>query len=533
MTGTQMDSLERLKQHFAQRVINQARQLLEIWQNLHTTQWSSQELINMQEGAQRLLRYAERFEQQAHIEIAQALLENLAAIENNNNRLNSQFIETMTYLLQDLLQTGLRQGESIESVFLPPLVRKPIYIVLQDDAKAKDCAQQLQSFSLQVEVFDDEASFFAAMAKRHPALIVLDVDFRAAKQGLELAQALKTEHESQVPILFYSCDEADSHTRLAAVRAGGQAFLVGTLDVASILEKVESLTRIAHSEPYRALVVDDSRSQAAFTERVLNSAGIITRAINDPTLALAELLEFDPDLIILDMYMPQCDGPELAKVIRHIDRFVGVPIIYLSAEDDLDKQLDAMSEGADDFLMKPVKPRHLVATVRNRAARARHLKSRIVRDGLTGLFNHTHILQLLDDARVRASKSAQSLCFVMIDIDHFKQVNDSYGHPMGDKVIKSLSLFLKQRLRRTDSIGRYGGEEFAVILPNTNAESAYQVMDEIRQRFSEIRFPAQNEDLVCTFSVGIVEYVDAVDTACLAGQADSALYAAKRASTLR
>ena len=176
-----------------------------------------------------------------------------------------------------------------------------------------------------------------------------------------------------------------------------------------------------------------------------------------------------------------------------------------------------------------LKPRHLVATVRNRAARARHLKSRIVRDGLTGLFNHTHILQLLDDARVRASKSAQSLCFVMIDIDHFKQVNDSYGHPMGDKVIKSLSLFLKQRLRRTDSIGRYGGEEFAVILPNTNAESAYQVMDEIRQRFSEIRFPAQNEDLVCTFSVGIAECVDGVDTACLAGQADSALYAAKRA----
>ena len=79
--------------------------------------------------------------------------------------------------------------------------------------------------------------------------------------------------------------------------------------------------------------------------------------------------------------------------------------------------------------------------------------------------------------------------FVMIDIDYFKQVNDSYGHPMGDKVIKSLSLFLKQRLRRTDSIGRYGGEEFAVILPNTNAESAYQVMDEIRQRFSEIIFP--------------------------------------------
>ncbi|MBO6199109.1 MAG: diguanylate cyclase response regulator, partial [Psychrobacter sp.] len=107
MTGIQMDSLERLKQHFAQRVIHQSRQLLEIWQNLHSTQWSSQELVSMQDAAQRLLRYAERFEQHAHLKIAQAMLDNLDAIENNNNRLNSQFIETITQLLQELLQTGL------------------------------------------------------------------------------------------------------------------------------------------------------------------------------------------------------------------------------------------------------------------------------------------------------------------------------------------------------------------------------------------------------------------------------------------
>lgn len=529
MTGSQMESLERLKQHFAQRVINQSRQLLEIWQNLHSKQWSVEEQVNMQDAAQRLLRYAERFEQHAHIKIAHALLANLAAIEMNGNRLNSQFIETMTQLLQDLLQTGLRQGEKIDHVFLPPMVRKPLYVVLQDQEKAERFVQQLQSFALQAEVFCDEHSFLEAMAKRYPALIILDVNFSAAEHGLQLAHVLKTEHESNVPVLFYSHEEVDAHIRLAAVRAGGQAFFVGELDASSVLEKVESFTRIAQSEPYRALVVDDSKAQATFTERVLNSAGIITRTINDPTLALAELLDFDPDLIILDMYMPQCDGPELAKLIRHIDRYVGVPIIYLSAEDDLDKQLDAMSEGADDFLMKPVKPRHLVATVRNRAARARNLKSRIVRDSLTGLFNHTHILQLLDDAQVRAQKTQQPLCFVMIDIDHFKQVNDSYGHPMGDKVIKSLSLFLKQRLRRTDSIGRYGGEEFAVILPNTNAESAHKVMNDIRQRFSEIRFPAHPNDLMCTFSSGIVGYDGEADTTRLAVLADQALYCAKHA----
>jgi hypothetical protein len=120
-----------------------------------------------------------------------------------------------------------------------------------------------------------------------------------------------------------------------------------------------------------------------------------------------------------------------------------VPIIYLSAEDDLDKQLDAMSEGGDDFLTKPIKPRHLIATVRTRAARARSLQARIVQDSLTGLYNHTHTLQLLDDACYRARREQQPLAFAMLDIDHFKKVNDTYGHPMGDRVIKSLALFLK------------------------------------------------------------------------------------------
>ena len=529
MTGMQMDSLERLRQHFAQRVITQSRQLLEIWNNLHSTQWSAQELVNMRHAAQRLLRYAERFKQQAHLKIAYALLENLAAVKNNGNRLNSQLIENITQLLQELLQTGLRQGDRANTVFLPPLVRKPLYIVLQDDEKAERLAQQLRTFSLQVEVFHDVLSFLEAMVRRHPALIILDVDFSAPEQGLKLAQILKNEHESHVPILFYSQEDVDAHARLAAVRSGGQAFFIGALDASNVLEKVEGLTRVAQSEPYRALVIDDSRSQSAFTERALNSAGIITRAINDPTLALTALLEFDPDLIILDIYMPECDGPELAKVIRHIDRFVGVPIIYLSAEDDLDKQLDAMSEGADDFLMKPVKPQHLVATVRNRAARARNLKSRMVRDSLTGLFNHTHILQLLDDARARAQKTQESLCFVMIDIDHFKQVNDTYGHPVGDKVIKGLSLFFKQRLRRTDTIGRYGGEEFAVILPNTDAASALNVINDLRQRFAEICFPTQSDDLMCTFSAGIIEYDGEMDIKCLASLADDALYTAKHA----
>ena len=355
----------------------------------------------------------------------------------------------------------------------------------------------------------------------------MDVDFSGTSNGLLLAAEAQEGLEQKLPLLFFSLHETDTPTRLAAVRAGGQEFLTGTLEASSLMEKIEVLTCVAQYEPYKVLIIDDSRAQALHTERLLNSAGIVTRTLIEPIQAMAELADFQPDLIILDMYMPACTGTELAKVIRHNDRYVSVPIIYLSAEDDLDKQLDAMSEGGDDFLTKPIKPRHLITTVRNRAARARHLKARMVRDSLTGLYNHTHILQLLEDCTFRARRESRSLSFAMIDIDHFKRVNDSYGHPMGDRVIKSLALFLKQRLRKTDFIGRYGGEEFAIVMPDTDQEAAHAVLNTIRERFSEIHYPAQPTDLCCTFSAGVVELKEGTDGLIMASQADEALYRAK------
>ncbi len=421
-----------------------------------------------------------------------------------------------------------RSSDHVDEVPLPPL-RKPVYILLQDHDRAERLAQQLEFFGLGVHALATAEAFCAAMRERLPAAIVMDVDFSGPGCGLLLAAQAQLGLDQAVPLLFFSLYETDTPTRLAAVRAGGQAFMTGTLEASSLLEKVEMLTNATQYDPFRVLIIDDSRTQALHTERVLNSAGMITRSLTEPIRAMAELADFQPDLIILDLYMPDCTGPELAKVIRHNDRYVSVPIIYLSAEDDLNKQLDAMSEGGDDFLTKPVRSRQLLTTVRNRAVRARHLKARMVRDSLTGLYNHTHILQLLEDCRLRARREQQPLSFAMLDIDHFKKINDRHGHPMGDRVIKSLALFLKQRLRKTDYIGRYGGEEFAIVLPNTPLSAAYKVLDEIRRRFAEIIYPAQPHDLHCTFSAGVVQLDQAHDALSMASAADEALYRAKHA----
>lgn len=528
MTQPAEHSHERLRQHFAQRVIHQARQMLGIWQRLQGGEWNSAGLAELGDANLCLQRYAERFEQPEHTALAQAIGTLLATLEVGSARLDSPAIGELERLMQRLSRTGLRQGDQLGSVHLPA-VRKPVYILLQDIDRAERLAQQLAFFGLSAAALDSSAALRAALSECLPAAIVMDVDFSARGAGLALAAEVQQGLSTAIPLLFFSRHDADTPTRLAAVRAGGREFLTGTLEASSLLEKLELLTSAAQYEPYRVLVIDDSRAQALHTERLLNGAGIVTRSLTDPMQAMAELADFQPDLIILDMYMPDCSGAELAKVIRHNDRYVSVPIIYLSAEDDLDKQLDAMSEGGDDFLTKPIRARHLLTTVRNRAARARHLKARMVRDSLTGLYNHTHILQLLEDCSFRARREQRPLSFAMLDIDHFKKINDHHGHPMGDRVIKSLALFLKQRLRKTDYIGRYGGEEFAIVMPDTGLDAAHQVLDSIRQRFAEIHYPAQPRDLQCTFSAGVVQFDEAFDALSLASAADEALYRAKHA----
>ena len=526
MTEQEDPSRERLKNHFAQRVTHQARQILEIWQRLQANQWSPAGLAELDDANLRLLRFAERFEQPEHSELARAIDLTLRDMAANHSRLNSPIITELNRLMQRLSRTGLRQGDLAANISLPPL-RKPVYILLQDLERADRLARQLEFFELSAQAFSSPAGFRLAMTERHPAAIVMDVDFAGAGVGLTLAAEAQIGLEQKLPLLFFGLHEADTPTRLAAVRAGGQGFLTGTLEASSLMEKIEVLTCVAQYEPFKVLIIDDSRAQALHAERLLNGAGIVTRTLIDPIQAMTELAEFQPDLIILDMYMPGCTGTELAKVIRHNDRYVSVPIIYLSAEDDMDKQLDAMSEGGDDFLTKPIQPRHLITTVRNRAARARHLKARMVRDSLTGLDNHTHLLQLREDCTFRARRENRPLSFAMLDLDHFKHVNDGYGHPMGDRVIKSLALFLKQRLRKTDFIGRYGGEEFAIVMPDTDQESAHKVLNQIRQRFAEIHYPAQPVDLSCSFSAGVVQMHGDADSLLMASQADEALYRAK------
>lgn len=518
-------NLDRLKLHFAQRVTHQARYLLEIWQHLQQGAWDRAALTELGEGCARLLRYAERFEQTEHIQLAQAIGACVAEIEHNQGRLSSHSITELSRLMQRLARTGLRHSDQSVQPLLNA-TRKPVYVALADTERASELVRQLDFFGVNCLLVQTRAHFHQAMTERHPAAIVMDIDFAGPSEGLRLADELSSVARG-IAWLFFASAEPSTAMRLAAVRSGGGELFCENLEASKVLECIEAHTQFQQYEPYRVMIIDDSKAQATHTERTLNSAGIVTCTLTEPFEAMDRLAEFEPDLIILDMYMPECKGTELATVIRQNEHYVSVPIIYLSAEDDLEKQLDAMNTAGDDFLTKPIKARHLITTVRNRAERARQLRERMVRDSLTGLYNHTHSLHLLENACKTAQREQRPLSFVMLDIDHFKSVNDQYGHPVGDRVIKTLALFLKQRLRKTDHIGRYGGEEFAVIMPDTDAKTAAYVIDSIRQRFAEIHYPNSQAYLTCTFSAGVAQHFAGMDAGRLTQTADLALYKAK------
>lgn len=404
-----------------------------------------------------------------------------------------------------------------------------IFVVEDEHELAEELKVQLGYFGYDVSVFNTLEAFRLALQQTSDVVVLMDVTFPEDRLGgVKLMNEIQLGRDTPLPVVFLSAHD-EFEARLEAVRAGSIAYLSKPVNIGNLIDKLDSLTSTKPPAPYRVMIVDDSVALTAYHTAVLEQAGMVVNAVNNPFNVIESLLEFAPDLILIDLYMPECNGTDLAKVIRQLDAFVGIPIVFLSAESDLDKQLFAMGLGGDDFLTKPIQPQHLISSVTSRIRRSLMLRSFMVRDSLTGLLNHTAIKDQLDGEVAWAIRQKKPVSFAMVDIDHFKQVNDSYGHPVGDRVIKSLSRLLKQRLRTSDLVGRYGGEEFAVVLVDADGTTAMKVLDTIRDDFSQLRHLADGKEFPVTFSCGIADVSQFPDAIKLSDAADKALYKAKHA----
>ncbi|MEE8428772.1 MAG: diguanylate cyclase [Gammaproteobacteria bacterium] len=403
-----------------------------------------------------------------------------------------------------------------------------IYVIEDDEAKAQEMVAQLSAYGWNVSAFANVTKAKARLREILPAALVVNVTLPEGDlKGPELLQQVATLDGFRIPRVVIS-SRWDWAARLAAVRAGVDAFLVKPLDYTELAETLDKLTQRHDSEPYRVLVVDDTAALAEHYAQVLRLARINVAVVNDPSTLLDKLSEFRPELILMDLSMPQCTGIEAAKVIRQDSDYLGVPLVFMSTKTDQHRQLAAIEIGVDDFLEKPIADNQLIDAVKIRAERFRSLATLIRQDSLTGLLNQISFKLQLEAELSRTLRVNSPMAVAILDIDRFKQINDKYGRPAGDRVIRSVAKLLTKRLRKADIIGRYGGQEFAVVMPDTNLDAGLAVLNELREQFSHIVYGAGEAEFSCTLSIGVASTVNCDEIDTLIQAAKMALYNAKQ-----
>jgi len=511
-----------------------AAELERAWEQLRHGAQGAQ-LAPLQESTRALIAAAESDGYPKVAELASIIDVMLAPVVQDEEPFTAEFQQIVRDYLRALRRLSRQPStKPIERPIPPPAENDareaPIVLLLEPNATlARDLQMQIGHFGYDVRTACDVPNLLTVLDMETPHAIMAAAPL---EQLTELAQEIRKRISGKLPLIVLA-ENSDLESRLIAARAGADAYLVKPFDLHELVDQLDRLGAHVPQEPYHIVVVEDSTTQATYYSAILNKAGMVTTVVNDPIQVLDVMNENAADLVLMDMYMPRCNGMELARVIRQVPRYASIPIVYLSAETEIDRQLDAMSLGGDDFLTKPINPTHLIRSVAIRAERARSLRSFMVTDNLTGLLNHTRIKEQLHNEVARAARNGGKVSFAMIDIDHFKSVNDTHGHHVGDRVIKTLARVLQQRLRQTDYIGRYGGEEFAVILPDADLAEACQILDQLREGFAKIRQLSRSGVFAVTFSGGVASFPASGDAVKLALNADQALYAAKRAGRNR
>lgn len=409
-----------------------------------------------------------------------------------------------------------------------------ILLFAEDDATRASLSSRLRLLGYELESAGDLVELKEWLDAYHFSALILDPALGDDPlAGCALLGSLEDRGTLPETLIVVS-QQSDLWIRLQALRAGASSFIHHPFSVdllAAALDRSEQKS-LEHS-PYRVLVVDDDASAAFLHAEILRSAGMTAVEVSEVDQVMEAAQELSPDLILMDLYLPLCSGVELAQILRQDEAMVSVPILFLSVEERDERRMEAISGGAVDFLTKPVDPALLLAHVEARARRGRELYRHGSHDGLTGLLNHSSVLDRLRSEFARSVREKEALSVVMIDIDHFKEINDRWGHLVGDRILKTVARCLSSRLRRSDHLGRYGGDEFLAVLPSTPAKDAALVMEKVRSGLESLLENLEDASVRAGLSIGVAEYSGVGKVHDLMSAADLALYQAKDAGRNR
>jgi two-component system cell cycle response regulator len=438
-------------------------------------------------------------------------------------------------------------------------------ILVVDDIESN---VRLLEAKLSAEYFEvltayDGPTALAIAGSERPDIILLDV-MMPGMDGFQVCRRLKEDPTTRhVPVVLVTALDGRAD-RVAGLEAGADDFLTKPIDDVMLMARVRSLTRLKGvidelrareasgrrvgviagaasrlgGSGGRILIVDDNERQA---ERVANELSVEHRPVIEREAATALLAARGPvDLVILNANAKSFDGLRLAAQLRSDEVTRGVPILAIADIDERARAVKALEIGVNDILARPVDPGELAARVRTQIRRKRytdylranldHSLELAVTDQLTGLHNRRYMATQLEALMERARHGGQPVSVLVIDIDHFKRVNDSFGHDVGDEVLAEFAVRLASNVRAVDLPVRHGGEEFVVVMPDTDLEDARRIAERIRLHAAGAPFRVMGggELLGVTISVGVAQSAGGGDTpTALLKRADEAVYEAK------
>lgn len=358
---------------------------------------------------------------------------------------------------------------------------------------------------------------------------ILDVILDGHDNAFDIARRLRsTRRNAELPIGFVSVDASISN-RISAVHAGGSVFLDKPIDGDVFAAAIRRLVPVTEAYKPKILVVDDDEDFLASLTHLFEAEGFEIATLTSAENIVRDIENINPEMVLLDVFMERVNGLDACRVLRSVEKWQEIPILIMTVHGNRDILVDCYNAGADDYVEKPVIKEELMARINLRLTRSKMFRERADIDVLTGLPTRRPFIDML---RMRLSESGRfnkpvSLC--LLDLDHFKKVNDRFGHLAGDRVLAGVGNLLKSRFRIMDVRGRWGGEEFVVAFYGEEEDTARMIVQRVLDELRNIAFIGdRGEKFHVTFSAGVATYPRAGRTVEeLFRNVDEKLYLAK------
>lgn len=403
---------------------------------------------------------------------------------------------------------------------------KPNIVVIDDqESVAVYLCKTLQDFALNVTYYKSVFEFKKALPNIEVDLVLLDIVMPDIEQNEVFTFAAQLVKQG---IKVISCSgKFTFETRLLAVRANVSDYVVKPINIYVLVEKIGRALGLQKKREHHIVMIDDQASMGTFYKTMLEQKDCHVTFFSDANEMFSHLDDLNPDMFLLDMMMPEVDGLEVAKMIRQEHKFDFAPILFLTGDETIENRLSAINAGADDVIAKSASINTITSQVITRLNRASKVRAFVAKDPLTGVLNHGQIVETANQT-IRLSKRRKTASAIaVIDVDRFKQVNDNHGHLAGDKVLTALGQLLSSSVRDSDSVGRYGGEEFVIIFHDCEVKDAASKVLMIKDIFSNMRFSALDTQFNVSFSAGVTSLTEFDNVQPAVAMADKALYKAK------